>query len=164
MNQSQASATTVYAYPPDFIFGHEPGTTLISFRVPALRCNVGLFNLRIWLNETPTGKTYDVADGVCDFEVVHHDFFHWWRPDTCTYFEDFSVEVSTTPPRGASPEAWNAWHPDFSRYDVIINNFNGGEKADGIEWPAGVEASISMRASTCPYLFSKPFRRASVEL
>src|SRR5580700_2936834 len=42
----------------------------------------------------------------------------------------FSVDVSTTPPRGAAPEAWNSWHPDFSRYDVVFNNFNGGEKAD----------------------------------
>jgi uncharacterized protein len=54
----------------------------------------------------------------------------------------FSVDVSTTPPRGAAPEAWNSWHPDFSRYDVVINNFNGGEKADGIEWPVGVQKSL----------------------
>jgi type 1 glutamine amidotransferase len=54
----------------------------------------------------------------------------------------FSVAVSTTPPRGAPPEAWNAWHPDFSGYDVVINNFNGGHLEDGIEWPANVEASL----------------------
>jgi uncharacterized protein len=54
----------------------------------------------------------------------------------------FSVEVSTSPPRGATPEAWNAWHPDFSAYDVVIDNFNGGHLEDGIEWPAGVQASL----------------------
>jgi uncharacterized protein len=54
----------------------------------------------------------------------------------------FSVEVSTSPPRGAPPEAWNDWHPDFSGYDVVINNFNGGHLEDGIEWPAGVQASL----------------------
>src|SRR5271156_6592104 len=54
----------------------------------------------------------------------------------------FSVDVSTTPPRSAPPEAWNSWHPDFSRYDVVINNFNGGEKADGIEGPIGVPKSL----------------------
>jgi uncharacterized protein len=54
----------------------------------------------------------------------------------------FSVEVSTTPPRGAPPEAWNAWHPDFSGYDVVINNFNGGHLEDGIEWPVSVQASL----------------------
>jgi hypothetical protein len=54
----------------------------------------------------------------------------------------FSVEVSTSPPRGAPPEAWNAWHPDFSGYDVVINNFNGGHLDDGIEWPARVQESL----------------------
>jgi lipopolysaccharide transport system ATP-binding protein len=91
--QSQASATTVYAYPPDFIFGREPGRTLISFNVPALRCNVGLFSLRIWLTEEAGGRVYEIVDGVCGFEIVRHDFYHWWGPDVCAYFEDFSVEV-----------------------------------------------------------------------
>src|SRR5271154_2918415 len=54
----------------------------------------------------------------------------------------FSVDVSTTPPRSVPPEAWDSWRPDFSRYDVVINNFNGGEKADGIEWPIGVQTSL----------------------
>jgi hypothetical protein len=54
----------------------------------------------------------------------------------------FSVEVSTSPPRGAPPEAWNTWHPDFFRYDVVINNFNGGHLEDGIEWPASVQESL----------------------
>jgi uncharacterized protein len=53
-----------------------------------------------------------------------------------------SVEVSTTPPRGASDDAWNSWHPDFSRYDVVINNFNGGHQEDGIEWPLSVQQSL----------------------
>jgi uncharacterized protein len=54
----------------------------------------------------------------------------------------FSVDVSTTPPRGAPPEAWNSWRPEFSHYDVVINNFNGGHQADGIEWPLGVQESL----------------------
>lgn len=55
----------------------------------------------------------------------------------------FVVEVSTTPPRGASPEAWAAWHPDFRRYDVVISNFNGGDHGrDVIMWPKAVEADF----------------------
>jgi uncharacterized protein len=54
----------------------------------------------------------------------------------------FSVDVSTTPPRGAQPDAWNSWRPQFSRYDVVVNNFNGGEKADGIAWPLPVQESL----------------------
>lgn len=54
----------------------------------------------------------------------------------------FSVDVSTTPPRGAPATAWNAWRPDFSRYDVVVNNFNGGEREDGIQWPEGIELDL----------------------
>jgi type 1 glutamine amidotransferase len=54
----------------------------------------------------------------------------------------FAVEASTTPPREASQEVWNAWHPDFSAYDVVINNFNGGHLTDGIAWPSGVQTSL----------------------
>jgi type 1 glutamine amidotransferase len=55
----------------------------------------------------------------------------------------FSVGVSTTPPRGATPEAWNAWKPAFADYDVVINNFNGGHLADGIEWPPPVQHALA---------------------
>jgi type 1 glutamine amidotransferase len=73
---------------------------------------------------------------------------HDWRTATAgiskilTKTGLFSVEVSTTPPRGAQPEAWDSWHPQFSRFDVVINNFNGGESADGIQWPDRVEESL----------------------
>jgi uncharacterized protein len=59
----------------------------------------------------------------------------------------FSVQVSTTPARGAPQDAWSAWRPDFSRYDVVINNFNGGHLADGIEWPLPVQASLEKYVS-----------------
>src|ERR1700733_14012682 len=59
----------------------------------------------------------------------------------------FSVEVSTSPPRGASQDAWNTWKPDFSGYDVVINNFNGGHLADGIEWPPSVKESLETYVS-----------------
>src|ERR1039458_2258802 len=39
----------------------------------------------------------------------------------------FTVDVSTSPPADAPAAAWNAWNPDFARYRVIVNNFNGGE-------------------------------------
>jgi type 1 glutamine amidotransferase len=54
----------------------------------------------------------------------------------------FRVDVSTTPPREAPAEAWNAWRPDFARYDVVIVNFNGGHKEDGLRWPAEVEQAL----------------------
>jgi hypothetical protein len=54
----------------------------------------------------------------------------------------FTVEVSTTPPRGAPPADWDSWKPEFSPYDVVVNNFNGGDSEDGIQWPTRVEAAL----------------------
>lgn len=51
----------------------------------------------------------------------------------------FAVDVSTTPPAGAPPDAWAAWRPDFSGHQVVINNFNGGHLDDGVRWPPEVE-------------------------
>jgi ABC-type polysaccharide/polyol phosphate transport system ATPase subunit len=94
IGQSQASATAVYAFPPDCIFGSEPGTTLISFHIPTLRANIGKFHLQLYLSEPPTGKIYEMVDGVCGFEIVRHHFFHWWRPEICAYHEEFSVQIA----------------------------------------------------------------------
>ena len=47
VNQSQVSATAVYAFPPECVFGRRPGTTLLQFHIPQLRVNVGQFHLRI---------------------------------------------------------------------------------------------------------------------
>jgi hypothetical protein len=51
----------------------------------------------------------------------------------------FSVDVSTSPARDASPDKWASWQPRFSNYQVVINNFNGGHLANGIRWPKQVE-------------------------
>jgi len=56
--------------------------------------------------------------------------------------ERFSVDVTTSPPKDASAEDWNRWRPDFNRYQVVINNFNGGHLNDGVRWPEEVERSL----------------------
>ncbi len=45
----------------------------------------------------------------------------------------FTVDVSTTPPREADKEKWDSWNPDFSKYDVVLSNYNGPA------WPAHVQ-------------------------
>ncbi len=45
-------------------------------------------------------------------------------------------------PKDAPADAWNVWHPQFSRYDVVIDNFNGGHQDDAVYWPADVERSL----------------------
>ncbi len=44
----------------------------------------------------------------------------------------FTVDVSTFPAK-----------PDFRKYDVVINNFNGGHTATGTRWPRDVEEALS---------------------
>ncbi|MGH9884154.1 MAG: ThuA domain-containing protein [bacterium] len=54
----------------------------------------------------------------------------------------FTVDVSTSPPAGAAADAWTAWRPAFSGYDVVIDNWNGGHKEDGVRWPPEVEKAF----------------------
>jgi hypothetical protein len=51
----------------------------------------------------------------------------------------FSVDVSTSPPGAASP-GWNEWRPDFSAYDVVIQNCN--DINGGPSWPQPVRAAF----------------------
>ncbi len=43
----------------------------------------------------------------------------------------FNVDVSTFPAQ-----------PDFSKYDLVVNNFNGGHLADGVRWPRETEVAL----------------------
>ena len=43
----------------------------------------------------------------------------------------FTVEVSTSPRKRASREAWDAWRPKFSDYQVVLSNFNDDCEQDG---------------------------------
>ena len=54
----------------------------------------------------------------------------------------FSVEVSTSPAGKDAKAAWDAWRPDFSKYDVVLSNFNGGHTAKATHWPKPVEESL----------------------
>ncbi len=49
----------------------------------------------------------------------------------------FSVDASTV-----TPETFDRWNPDFARYQVVVNNFNGGHTDKGIEWPKRVESQL----------------------
>lgn len=49
----------------------------------------------------------------------------------------FTVSVSTSPPKGAPAEAWDAWRPSFTDYDVIVSNYNGQD------WPEPIRAAFA---------------------
>jgi len=44
----------------------------------------------------------------------------------------FKVDITT----------WPAKPPDFARYDVVVNNFNGGHLKDGTRWPRETEVAL----------------------
>jgi uncharacterized protein len=48
----------------------------------------------------------------------------------------FEVTVSTTPAKEALPVAWETWRPDFSKYKVVISNYNG------VDWPPTVKLAF----------------------
>jgi len=54
----------------------------------------------------------------------------------------FTVDVSTSPSGSASAEQWQAWKPDFARYDVVVINFNGGHTSKGVHWPRDLEKAL----------------------
>jgi len=51
----------------------------------------------------------------------------------------FEVSVSTAPPKADSP-GWDTWHPQFSDYDVVIQNCN--DINGGPSWPRAVQADF----------------------
>ncbi|MGC4053556.1 MAG: ThuA domain-containing protein [Paludibaculum sp.] len=59
----------------------------------------------------------------------------------------FEVEVSTTPSTAGDQKGWAEWRPDFLKYAVVINNFNGGHQKNGVRWPAPVEQSLEQYVS-----------------
>ena len=57
--------------------------------------NVGQFHLCTWLQEQPSGETYENLDGICGFEVIRVDGnqIGGWRPQICTYHEQHAWQV-----------------------------------------------------------------------
>ena len=67
---------------------------------------------------------------------------HNWRVMTPPMKADlersgrFTVDLATTPGPKSPPSAWDAFRPDFAKYDVVLSNYNGDP------WPADVRKSL----------------------
>jgi len=48
----------------------------------------------------------------------------------------FTVDVATTPDKNAPKDAWESFRPDFTKYDVVLSNYNGQR------WPGRVEKAL----------------------
>jgi type 1 glutamine amidotransferase len=53
----------------------------------------------------------------------------------------FTVDVATSPGPKAAGELWNAFRPEFSKYDVVLSNYNGEP------WPADVRKALEAYVS-----------------
>ena len=79
---------------------------------------------------------------------------HTWKVATAAIREIltntglFTVAESTSPPAEADAAAWDSWRPDFSSFDAVVNNFNGGFNAKGIQWPLPVQESLEKFVSS----------------
>jgi lipopolysaccharide transport system ATP-binding protein len=95
INQFQNAIVHAWAFPPEVVYGVEPGESLLVCRFPALKLNVGHYHLRTHLTEPPGGEIYEKLDGLCAFEVIRIDDNRlWgWDPSGCAYFEDHSWTV-----------------------------------------------------------------------
>ena len=62
--------------------------------------------------------------------------------ETLTSSSRFVVDVSTSPAADAPKEAWEQWRPEFTKYDVVLSNFNGGHKPTSQHWPQEVEKAM----------------------
>jgi type 1 glutamine amidotransferase len=45
----------------------------------------------------------------------------------------FTVDVATTPDNKAPKEAWESFHPEFTKYDVVLSNYNGQAWPDRVQ-------------------------------
>ncbi len=45
----------------------------------------------------------------------------------------FTVDVATTPDNKAPKEAWDSFHPDFTKYDAVLSNYNGQDWPDRVQ-------------------------------
>ncbi len=48
----------------------------------------------------------------------------------------FEVSVATSPGRGAKADEWAAFNPEFSKFNVVLSNYNGDS------WPEGVRKNL----------------------
>jgi type 1 glutamine amidotransferase len=80
-----------------------------------------------------------VADEKIRVLIIDGQNNHNWKAMTPPMTADlvksgrFSVEVATTPERKSAREAWNTFHPDFSRFDVVLSNYNGEPWPDAVQ-------------------------------
>ena len=69
---------------------------MLKCRIPKLHLNVGTYYLRTHLSEPPGGHHFETLEVPLSLEVsiVDKHTLWGWRPETCTYLEEYLWEVT----------------------------------------------------------------------
>jgi hypothetical protein len=85
------------------------------------------------------GAAPSSAGGKIKVLIIDGQNNHNWK-DTTPFLKahleqtgKFAVDVATTPPGKAAKEDWDKFDPDFSKYQVVLSNYNGPA------WPKHVQ-------------------------
>ncbi len=88
------------------------------------------------------GSLASAAEAKIRVLIVDGQNNHNWRAMTPPMKADlensgrFTVDVVTTPAAKSPKSAWESFHPDFNKYDVVLSNYNGDA------WPAPVQKAL----------------------
>lgn len=99
-----------------------------------------------WLGSAKTTTTS--PDGKLKVLILDGQNNHDWKSTTPVMkhaFETsgrFSVDVSTSPGKKGKDKDWDAWRPNFSKYDLVVSNYNGQM------WPGEVRDSFMKYVKT----------------
>ncbi len=112
-----------------------------SNRVHHLPLAAGLLSLGFALALAPIVPAAPMAEKLRVLIVDGQNNHDWasMTPEmkaTLERTERFSVDLATTPPKGAAKSAWEMFQPDFAKYDVVVSNYNGER------WPRPVEEAL----------------------
>jgi lipopolysaccharide transport system ATP-binding protein len=100
LNQFQQPATHAWIFDANVPYARQPGTTVLTCRIPRVHLNVGHYSLRVYFSEPPGGQTFETLDRICPFEVIRMgETTLWgWRPDACVYHEETSWTLAAKAP------------------------------------------------------------------
>lgn len=94
-----------------------------------------------WTAAFATAATATAADKL-RLLIIDGQNNHDWKAMTPPMKADleasgrFVVDVATTPSPKTPKSDWSTFHPDFSKYDVILSNYNGEP------WPGDVQKAL----------------------
>lgn len=90
-----------------------------------------------FLMAAPSGLVY-AADHKLKAVIVDGVNNHDWAAGTAAI-----TNILESTGRFTVDEATYPKLPDFARYDVVINNFNGGHTSSGVRWPPEAERALT---------------------